>query len=102
MIIGSEAVDRAGLGQKAAPATASGSDDALRETAKQFEVMFIAEMLKSAKVGEAKGPFTGGHGEEAFRSFLVREYAQSVSDQGSFGLADTIYRQLKEKVAADV
>ncbi len=72
---------------------------ALREAAESFEMMFIAEMLKAAKVGETDGPFTGGFGEEAFRSFLVREYADAVAEQGGFGLAEQIYRELQQKVA---
>lgn len=61
--------------------------------------MFIAEMLKAAKVGEVGGPFTGGHGEEAFRSFLVREYAEAIGAQGGLGMADQLYRDLQQKVA---
>lgn len=74
------------------------SDDALRETAREFEAAFLAEMLKAAKLGEVKGPFTGGHGEEAFRSFLVREYADEMSRAGGIGLADKLYAEFKQKV----
>ena len=74
-------------------------DEKLRETAKQFEIMFVAQMLKAAKVGEAKGPFTGGYGEEAFRSFLVQEYAAAIVEQDSLGLAEQLYQGLKGKVA---
>lgn len=93
--------DRAASAQTDAASASNAQDDALRAVAKEFETMFIAEMLKAAKVGETKGPFTGGHGEEAFRSFLVREYAGAISDQGGFGLADQLYQELKEKVAAN-
>lgn len=84
----------------AASLSPDASDAQLREAAKQFEIMFAAEMLKAAKVGETHGPFSGGYGEEAFRSFLVREYATSIAEQGTLGLATQIYQELKEKVAA--
>lgn len=79
---------------------APGATDPLRAAAEKFETMFVAEMLKAAKVGEVKGPFTGGYGEEAFRSFLLREYAEAITQQGSFGIADQLYRSLQEKVAS--
>ncbi|MCI4664451.1 MAG: rod-binding protein [Neomegalonema sp.] len=80
-------------------APTSDTDAALRKVSKEFEVAFVAEMLKAAKLGEVKGPFTGGHGEEAFRSFLIREYATAVSEQKQLGIADKLYEKLKQKVA---
>lgn len=77
------------------------SDAELRETATKFEAAFLAEMLKAAKIGETKGPFSGGYGAETFRSFLVREYADALAEKNTFGLAEKIYSQLKQKVASD-
>lgn len=74
-------------------------DAALREVAQQFEQVFIAQMLKNAKVGEAKGAFAGGAGEDAFKSFLIDEYAAALSGAQAFGLADQIYAQLKQRAA---
>ncbi|MEM9705450.1 MAG: rod-binding protein [Pseudomonadota bacterium] len=70
-------------------------DRELMETAKEFESVFIAEMLKHSGLTEAIAS-DGGAGGDAFSSFLVQEYAQALSEQGGFGLAETIYRQLKE------
>ena len=84
-------------GQKAAlPTAAEGANDArLREVAQEFEAVFIGEMLKHIGLDEASnafgGEFNGGAGEDAFRTFLVREYADAISDKGAFGLADKIY-----------
>ena len=40
------------------------------------------------------GPFGGGQGEEMMRSFLVDEYAKQIVDQGGFGLAENVTREL--------
>lgn len=77
-------------------------DPALREAARQFEQVFIAQMLKQAKLGENNGPFSGGYGEDAFKSFMIDEYAEAMTRAQSFGLADKIYSQLKEKALAHV
>lgn len=74
----------------------------LREAAAQFESVFIAEMLKHAGLGKtpdslAGGAFTGGHGEQTFKSFLTREYADEIAEKGGFGLAEAIYQQLKRQ-----
>jgi len=37
-----------------------------------------------------------GIGGEAFSSMLVQTYADELSKNGGFGLADQIYRQLKD------
>lgn len=80
--------------------SAEAEDAALREAAREFEQVFIAQMLKQAKLGETQGAFSGGYGEEAFRSFLVDEYAEALTRAESFGLADKIYNELKEKALA--
>ena len=81
-------------------ASRTSDDDALREVARQFEQVFVAQMLKQAKIADMSGPFSGGHGEEAFKSFLIDEYADALTQSESFGLADKIYSQLKEKAQA--
>lgn len=78
--------------------TAAAQDDpALREAAKKFEQVFLGEMLKRSGLAETAGAFGGGYGEEAFKSFLIDEYAKQLSDHESFGLAEHIYAQLKEE-----
>lgn len=95
----------AGFPVEATPKLSGHADDArLREVAKEFESVFIGEMLKNMGLDEATrslgGGFDGGYGEDAFRTFLVREYAQALSDKNAFGLADKIYSQLKAQQAA--
>ena len=78
-------------------------DQQLREVAQKFEATFLAEMLKHAGFEDPGvgfgGEFGGGYGEDAFKSMLVREYADDLSRQGRLGLAEHIYADLKQRVA---
>ena len=66
----------------------------MRAAAEQLEATFLAEMLKSAGVGESRKTFGGGAGEDQFSSFLVQEYARATVDRGGLGLSESIYRSL--------
>ena len=76
-------------------------DRKLMEVARQLEASFLAEMLKSAGVGEARQTFGGGAREDHFSSFLVREYADATVQAGGLGLAESIYRSLVQMKEAD-
>ncbi len=72
------------------------SDDAtLREAAIALEASFLAEMLKSAGLGEKRVSYGGGAGEDQFSSFLVQEQAKQISRAGGIGLAETIFQAMK-------
>lgn len=45
----------------------------------RIEAMFLQEMLKSARIGQAGTVVGGGIGEEQFSSFLTEEYARILS-----------------------
>ena len=77
----------------------SDKDPGLMKIANQLEASFVAEMLKSAGVGEARVAFGGGAGEDHFSSFLAREYAEATVRAGGFGLSEAIYRSLVKEQA---
>ncbi len=83
----------AGKIQDASQTTAE-KEKKLRETAQEFEAVFIAEMLSHAGFDKAIAQ-DSGYGGEAFSRMLVENYAESLAEKGGFGLADQIYRQLK-------
>jgi len=61
------------------------------EAAKEFEAVFVAEMMKPMFEGlKHDGPFGGGKGEEIFHGMLVQEYGKLLSQTGSVGIADNI------------
>ena len=48
------------------------------KTSKDFESMFLTQMLQPMFEGLGVDPtFGGGHGEEVMRSFLVQEYGKA-------------------------
>ncbi len=72
-------------------------DPALRVAAQKLEATFLAEMLKSAGLGEARDSFGGGSGEDQFSSFLVHAQAEKIVDAGGLGLAEALFEALKER-----
>lgn len=94
-----EAALLAGNVARSESAGAAPNDAALKKAAIEFESVFLSEMLKHAKLTEAKGPFSGGSSEETYRMLLTREYADRLAESESFGLAEHIYRELKQKAA---
>jgi flagellar protein FlgJ len=87
-------------GEKPSKATDVKHNPALWETAQKFETVFVAQMLKQAKIGEHAGAFSGGYAADTYRSFLVDEYAKAATQSQSFGLAEALYKQMSEKVSA--
>lgn len=72
-------------------------DKALLEVAQKLEATFLAEMLKSAGLGQGREQFGGGAGEDQFGSFLVQEQAAEMVRAGGIGLAESLYNALKEQ-----
>lgn len=71
----------------------------MREVAKEFEAVFLAEMLKHAGLGEGRESFGGGAGEAAFHTMLADEQARHMVDAGGIGLADHIFESLMAREA---
>ncbi len=79
------------------PSQTAIKDPKLFEVAKKLEASFLTEMLKSAGFGEARESYGGGQGEDKFTSFLVREQASAMTEAGGIGLAESLYKSLKER-----
>ncbi|GAB6090339.1 rod-binding protein [Spirochaeta dissipatitropha] len=76
---------------------ASGMEsDKLREVTREFEALFVKQMLDSmySTLSPEDGLFYGGQSENIFRDMLNMEYAREMSFSGTFGLADSMYDQL--------
>lgn len=68
---------------------------AARETAEEFEAMFISQMLAPMfEALDTDGPTGGGSAEQAFRPLLVDEYAKQMAQQGGIGIADQVYTEI--------
>ncbi len=77
--------------------TAAARNTALRVAAQELEANFLAEMLKSAGVGNTPEAFGGGAGEDQFASFMRREQARQMAENGGIGLAEALFHSLKER-----
>ncbi len=77
-------------------ATQSERDKKLMQAAQSLEASFLAEMLKSAGLGETSKAF-GGVGEDQFASFLVEAQAHEMAEAGGIGLAETLFNAMKER-----
>jgi Rod binding domain-containing protein len=63
--------------------------------AKEFERMFLTEMLQPMFAGvETDGPFGGGAAEAMFRPMLIDQYAAAIADAGGVGIANTVLSEL--------
>ena len=70
----------------------------LYQVSVEFEAIFIKQMLNVMRKSVAKtGLLDGGLAEEFFEDMLYDEYAKKMAKNGSFGLADMIYRQLTSR-----
>ena len=82
--------------QGAAPAAAQAKTrEAVEKTARDFEASFISQMLGTMFQGiESDGPFGGGSGDAAFKSFLMDAVAKQMAQAGGLGLADDLTREM--------
>ncbi|KPQ07020.1 MAG: Rod binding protein [Rhodobacteraceae bacterium HLUCCA12] len=67
---------------------------ALRQSAEALETAFLAQMLKSAGIGQPPDSMNGGPGEEHFASFMTEAHARALMARGGLGLADHVERAL--------
>lgn len=67
------------------------TDEQIDAVAKDFEAVFISEMMKPMFEGvKTSAPFGGGKGEEVFRSMMIQEYGKMLAETGQIGLADHV------------
>lgn len=72
-------------------------DARMWQAAQDLESTFLAEMLKSAGLGETRDAFGGGQGEEQFSSLMVQAQAEQIVSGGGLGLAEVFFHAMKER-----
>ena len=65
----------------------------LLKQAKDFESVFVAQMLNYSGLNKALSR-DSGFGGDTFSSMLTQQYATKLVEGGGFGLAEPIYQQL--------
>ncbi len=75
----------------AAPAAVSAE---LKAAAKQFEAIFIRQMMTSMRSAKLGDDILGSDSGNQFRDMADSRTADSLADKGSFGIADMLVKQL--------
>lgn len=70
------------------------NDKATRETATQFEALFIHEMLKSMRQTIEKSDLNGSDAEDTFQEMYDRELSQQLAKRNTLGVADMLVKHL--------
>lgn len=76
------------------------TDEELMKVCKQFESYFVEQVLKQAMETFAKETVESESGamstlKSYYKDSLVTEYASKMTDKSDFGLAKTLYEQMK-------
>ncbi|MGH1399282.1 MAG: rod-binding protein [Alphaproteobacteria bacterium] len=79
-------------------ASQSKSDDEAMMIAKEFEAVFVTEMMKPMFEGIdiANSDFGGGKGEEVFNKLLLQEYGKEIAERGGLGIAEEVKEMILE------
>lgn len=85
----------------AAPLTTAPSTDRqqLAKAARQFEAIFVRQMLSQARKADFGGDLLGGQGLDTFRTMQDERFADIAAETGAFGMARMIELQLAQQVA---
>lgn len=86
----------AALQQVSAKAQAGAkSPDAAEKVSKEFEAVFLTEVIDEMFKNVNIGNFGGGYAEETWRSFLAQAYADQLAGQGSTGIARNVLASIR-------
>ncbi len=71
----------------------------LRESTKELEVNFLNEMVKAMRKTVPEGElFKKNSAEKMFEEMQDKELTRAMSNNHSFGLADSMYRQMAPQI----
>lgn len=73
----------------------------LERAAKEFEAMFLTQLLKLARESNWTNKPDEESGAESYKEFAEEHLAKAIAAQGSLGLDRLIRRQLDTGVSAD-
>ncbi len=92
-------LDFEGMGQLKGQAR-SNSKAALRETAQQFEAMFIQMLMQSMRQAVPKSDLSDSSGKQTFEGMFDREVALQMAKRNALGLADMLVKHMPDPSAA--
>ncbi len=91
-------LDFEGLGQLRGQARKDGKA-ALRETAQQFEGMFLQMMLKSMREATVKSDLVESSGAETFEAMFDKEVSVQLSKRNMMGVADMLVQNQSRQMS---
>ena len=75
--------------------SASSEEEKLRQATKDFEALFIKQMLNSMrKTVDKSGLLDGGMGQEVFEDMLYDEYAKEMARTANLGISEMTFKEL--------
>jgi Rod binding domain-containing protein len=90
--------DFSGLGKLKGQARTD-AKSAIRETAQQFEAMFLQQMMKSMRDASFKSDLVESSGKETFEAMFDKEVAMGMARRNSIGLADLLVKHMPDPAA---
>ena len=67
----------------------------LKEVCREFEAIFVEQMMRSMKAGIPEGGFINkSTATKMFEEMLDQQFAREIAASGQLALGDTIYRQM--------
>jgi len=91
-------LDFDGLGQLKGQARQD-AKSAIKETAQQFEALFIQMMMKSMRESIVKSELSESNTMETFEGMFDKEVSVQLAKKNSMGLADMLVRNLEQQQA---
>lgn len=82
----------------ARPGTAE--PDAAQTAAREFEAMFLSQMVDEMLSQVDIGDFGGGQAEEHWRSFLAEAFGREIAEQGGAGISSSLRGALEAYTSA--
>ncbi|MBU0599914.1 MAG: rod-binding protein [bacterium] len=83
--------------EKGTPLDGEKKKKKLKELSKEFESIFVNQMIKTMRATVGKENLCyGGMAEDVFQEMLDQEYAKSMSSGKDFGMAKAVYDQLSK------
>ena len=92
-------LDFAGLGELRGQAQQN-QDKALKESAQQFEGLFLQMMLKSMREASMKDEENQSSGMDTFENMFDKEISVQMAKRGALGVADFMAKAVKQQIAA--
>lgn len=71
-----------------------GSNEAIEKAAKEFEAVFLAQMMEHMFADVDLSPGSEGPGDDIYKTLLIDEYSKLMSRSGGIGVADHVKREM--------